>query len=611
MTDLNGKRVGARDRVSELRDRIRVHRVTLTDDLDYRIPDGSQDFTHSVVFTQDATGGHTVTYGGTALNIDTTAAAKTAVDLVPDGAGNWTPRYTSPAGSAVTTAATSAAQRAALGLRLDSSLHIGRVDIDPDEAVSPAGTVPITITTYTGGTNELVHPSVLYFADGWNGYPYWMAYTPYDGGSVIHENPSIAVSTDGDTWVTPPGLTNPVEPYPGGPYNADPNIFMAPDNKTMYMVFKMSIDASTKVTYLRTSTDGITWTPKVELIRNTWEDVSPCVVWDGTQYVMWSVKHVDNPNSLLRRTAPAPEGPWSVPTTCTIDVPGAQDLWHIDIARVGGQYLAVASPQDNKPPFFGVSDDGLSLRFARHTLLPVGKTGQGSFYKCAIVPKVKDGSLSLDFWYGGFGSVAYRVFRSTITFDRERIRSRVAADVVAGVNLLPYYTVVDTFNRADTTAGLGTADTGQAWTAPMGNVMGIASNKAYLPVAANSRSIIAVGSANYHAEITITTLGTGGYFMFRYVDATNWWRFGHSSNQMVLQKCVAGSITTFNQAPYLFAYVNDRWGVRCDGSRVTIYRNGLPVIKLTDSAHATTGTNVGINVDNSAVRFDNLTVRPL
>ena len=57
--------------------------------------------------------------------------------------------------------------------------------------------------------------------------------------------------------------------------------------------------------------------------------------------------------------------------------------------------------------------------------------------------------------------------------------------------------------------------------------------------------------------------------------------------------------------------VSDRWGVRCDGSRVTIYRNGLPVIKLTDSAHATTGTNVGINVDNSAVRFDNLAVRPL
>ena len=29
------------------------------------------------------------------------------------------------------------------------------------------------------GDNEAYHPKVLYFENGWNGYTYWLSYTPY------------------------------------------------------------------------------------------------------------------------------------------------------------------------------------------------------------------------------------------------------------------------------------------------------------------------------------------------------------------------------------------------------------------------------------------------
>ena len=101
MTDLTGKRVGARNPVPELRERIEqvradalaaldaseVEQVTLTEDLAYALPAGvGPNRVHSVVFTQDATGGHTVAYGGAPVTVDTTAGAVTTVEFVPTGA---------------------------------------------------------------------------------------------------------------------------------------------------------------------------------------------------------------------------------------------------------------------------------------------------------------------------------------------------------------------------------------------------------------------------------------------------------------------------------------------------------------------------------------------
>ena len=81
----------------------------------------------------------------------------------------------------------------------------------------------IPISTYDG-SGVTVHPAVLNLGNVWNGYQYWLAITPYPKGNDDYENPSIYASNDGISWVVPAGLTNPIEPFPGGinNYNADP-----------------------------------------------------------------------------------------------------------------------------------------------------------------------------------------------------------------------------------------------------------------------------------------------------------------------------------------------------------------------------------------------------
>ena len=67
-----------------------VEQVTLTGDLAYTLPaDVSSNRVHSVVFTQDATGGHTVTYDGSPLD------TSVPVMFTPDGAGGYRVGYLS------------------------------------------------------------------------------------------------------------------------------------------------------------------------------------------------------------------------------------------------------------------------------------------------------------------------------------------------------------------------------------------------------------------------------------------------------------------------------------------------------------------------------------
>ena len=76
-----------------------VEQVTLTEDLAYTLPAGvGPNRTHSVVFTQDATGGHTVTLGGVPLDVDTAPGARTLVQMWPVGGGDYVAVYPASAG---------------------------------------------------------------------------------------------------------------------------------------------------------------------------------------------------------------------------------------------------------------------------------------------------------------------------------------------------------------------------------------------------------------------------------------------------------------------------------------------------------------------------------
>jgi hypothetical protein len=111
-------------------------------------------------------------------------------------------------------------------------LGAGRSLAGADLLAVTAGNAPAPLATpvpYTG--QELVHPSVFFQAGGWNGFPYWMAVTPYPGSDAQFENPSLYCSLDGRSWRTPPGLCNPVAARPSRPrrYLSDPHLACGPD----------------------------------------------------------------------------------------------------------------------------------------------------------------------------------------------------------------------------------------------------------------------------------------------------------------------------------------------------------------------------------------------
>ena len=62
--------------------------------------------------------------------------------------------------------------------------------------------------------------------------------------------------------------------------------------------------------------------------------------------------------------------------------------------------------------------------------------------------------------------------------------------------------VYDSFNRANSTTGLGTADTGQSWI-PVAGVLGITNNEAYL-VSGNAMSVINFGNVIMQVSATVS-----------------------------------------------------------------------------------------------------------
>ena len=125
-----------------------------------------------------------------------------------------------------------------------------------------------------------------------------MVYSPYPFANDKYENPHILVSNDLKNWEVPKGLTNPIEPTPKSyikqkVYNSDPHILYNEDTKKLELYFRYVDDTKDLVIiYRKTSTDGINWSEKEEILRNTRSKkdyVSPAFIYDNGIYKMWYV----------------------------------------------------------------------------------------------------------------------------------------------------------------------------------------------------------------------------------------------------------------------------------------------------------------------------------
>lgn len=194
---------------------------------------------------------------------------------------------------------------------------------------------PLQINTYDK-SDQMNHPDVIYEPDGWNGFKYWMVFTPYPYGNSKHENPSIRVSNDGIHWEKPAEqLPDPVIPPPldchYGGFNSDPDIVLV--GKTMYLFYRSTTEDRVTTVYFKTSTDGVEWSdPHVTNLPTT--TTSPAMYYDGSLFHCWFVEYTGpHKEPYVMKHCVSDDGRiWSNPGTIFLATPGYTP-WHLNVTK--------------------------------------------------------------------------------------------------------------------------------------------------------------------------------------------------------------------------------------------------------------------------------------
>lgn len=114
---------------------------------------------------------------------------------------------------------------------------------------------------------QVTHPDVVKLDKPWNGYEYWVVYTPNVSVTSQYENPYIAASHDGKNWVEPDGIKNPIEPEPISKryHNCDADMIYNEEMNAMMAYWNWADDAGQNGVHqgaqvrLRISYDGVNW----------------------------------------------------------------------------------------------------------------------------------------------------------------------------------------------------------------------------------------------------------------------------------------------------------------------------------------------------------------
>ena len=285
--------------------------------------------------------------------------------------------------------------------------------------VAPEGVELVTPTFDGRGT--ATHPSVLYFEDGWNGWKYWMAVTPYPGNH--NEEPSILVSNDVASWRVPSGLKNPLDDAPGGAkgYNSDAQLVMGPDD-TMYLTFRLVDVPNNNINriFLMKSTDGVHWSPKQEIFTNDeaatgfTHFLSQSLVFLGDRWRLYGVQLLPEENKLVyveSSSADLDTATWSDYEEVDIDYSlwPKKEIWHSEIKLVDGTFYGLI--QDARPAtsydsdlFLMRSTDGKQWEVSQVPVVGRSGLGYNSLYKSSFVVKDPDlgEDLAFDIFYTGY-----------------------------------------------------------------------------------------------------------------------------------------------------------------------------------------------------------------
>jgi hypothetical protein len=466
----------------------------------------------------------------------------------------------------------------------------------------------IPVQSYNAGSTAVVHPSVLYFTNKWNGYHYWMGINPYAGTNF--ENPAIFCSNDGFNWLPPAGLTNPIDGMPTTGYGSDINIFMSKDNKTMYAINRHYHDTFRKI-YIYSSTNGVTWTGvgaanRVTILESSnastdW--MSPCVILDGGVYKMFAVDLPKQINSSVYNqidvyTASNPLGTWVKGTPITLtSLKSDERIWHLEVRKIGSFYYLLYQTCHQT-----VSGTEGRLYLAKSTDLTTWEVSPTSFssvfdtwgktsYKSSFLPVIDGEGMKIKVWHNVTGGAS----NWDLNYAELRNVSRDNVERVPNAKLLFH----DNFTRAegatikDATLGKWTVGASNTGTTPgivIGN--GLATTSGATGI---DRVLTIVDNSDYNVRLTIgelqfyhnaTQTGGNGFIVNASKDfASGFCVFYQNSRLTFAPRKASISVQKF--------YINRTiqpddiliFEVRNTEKRIFVYLNGVLVLNYDDSVN--------------------------
>lgn len=238
------------------------------------------------------------------------------------------------------------------------------------------------------GDMEAIHPKVVSFAEPWNGYRYWISFSPYPKADDAKENPHILASNDMEHWEEPVGFQNPLDDTPvnykkGVVYNSDPELLYNEDTDELECWWRFVDDSDGKkvVLYRRRSSDGVRWTEKETMLagdRAKRDYVSPALLYEEGRYKMWSIGskyRVQYMESADGRT-------WSEVRLIEIEYASeAIKNWHISVIHTDKGYEMTLVSLDSSLPsgvyqrgvmnlYYTSSKDNITYKKAKVFLTP-------------------------------------------------------------------------------------------------------------------------------------------------------------------------------------------------------------------------------------------------
>mgnify|MGYP001574664936 CR=1 FL=1 len=263
---------------------------------------------------------------------------------------------------------------------------------------------PLYTPTYDG-SNQAVHPKVLYFKNGWNGYKYWMGLTPYPFTNDDYENPQILVSNDGIHFKSPKKENKPLfvpEDVAKGGHYSDIHLCMVNNTLEVYFRYnpaqteKVRPDNNKNYIYVTKSTDGLHWTDKKLVLNNDTFKVkcaylSPIINFEEGKYKVWFTNY----DGELYYTETVDWKNFKALKKCNFQGRGKKlKIWHQDLIKtdVGYEFVCCAYGEVflNQNLYYSCSEDGINFKPLKRIMEPTDKVGtfdEKTLYRPSLVKK--------------------------------------------------------------------------------------------------------------------------------------------------------------------------------------------------------------------------------